>query len=204
MAPAHLLLILLLSSLATSQFYSSYSYNPFYRTQRAALAPDTYSFTPSAPTFVPYSNYPSVSYVYSRFQPTYSSATYPTTYSTSPYSSASTYPSNPTFTSTYPFTSTSTSSYASGPTAASAYPSGYASSSSSSYPPAPTSVAAYPYRSARSSSYSSRQEVVPAWQGRVEGQASTRCHDGTLLPFRARCNKVSQDNLQTQNWSKDV
>ena len=26
----------------------------------------------------------------------------------------------------------------------------------------------------------------------VGGQARTRCHDGVLLPFRARCNKVSR------------
>ena len=29
----------------------------------------------------------------------------------------------------------------------------------------------------------------------MDGQGATRCHDGTLLPFRARCNKVGRGKL---------
>jgi len=30
----------------------------------------------------------------------------------------------------------------------------------------------------------------PAWQGKIDGAGRTRCHDGEVLPFRARCNQV--------------
>jgi len=46
-----------------------------------------------------------------------------------------------------------------------------------------------PSRSSPPSSYTVKTEKA-AWQGKVEGQARTRCHNGVLLPFRARCNKV--------------
>merc|ERR1712168_118434 len=53
-----------------------------------------------------------------------------------------------------------------------------ASSSSSSTPVSSVSVSAK--LTARS----------PAWQGKIDGSGRTRCHDGKILPFRARCNKV--------------
>jgi len=49
-----------------------------------------------------------------------------------------------------------------------------------------------PSRASPPSSYYSTESEKPAWQGKVAGQARTRCHDGVLLPFRARCNKVKE------------
>eukprot|EP00092_Neocalanus_flemingeri_P018180 GFUD01019677.1.p1 GENE.GFUD01019677.1~~GFUD01019677.1.p1 ORF type:complete len:402 (+),score=99.99 GFUD01019677.1:157-1206(+) len=74
---------------------------------------------------------------------------------------------------------------------------GPASSSSSS----PSSSSS----SSSSSSPSSRSSVVsslslassgqqPAWQGKIQGSGATRCHDGKVLPFRARCNKMVECN----------
>jgi len=34
------------------------------------------------------------------------------------------------------------------------------------------------------------EEVVPSWQGKVNGRSVTKCHDGKILSFRARCNQV--------------
>merc|ERR1711936_118506 len=66
------------------------------------------------------------------------------------------------------------------------YPATFSSSSVSS--PVSTSSAVSSGLTARSEE--KEENDSPAWQGRVGGTAHTKCHDGTLLPFRARCNKV--------------
>jgi len=56
------------------------------------------------------------------------------------------------------------------------------SSSASSGSPIITSLSVSRSRSSKTK--------TPAWQGKIDGTGRTRCHDGQILPFRARCNKV--------------
>ena len=44
-------------------------------------------------------------------------------------------------------------------------------------------------RPSRASTPAAPEAAWGAWQGKVGGRGVTRCHDGTLLAFRARCNK---------------
>jgi len=61
---------------------------------------------------------------------------------------------------------------------------GPATSSSSS------SSSSSPSSSVVSSISLSNSAQKPAWQGKMNGSGRTRCHDGQILPFRARCNQI--------------
>jgi len=57
------------------------------------------------------------------------------------------------------------------------------------------------------------KEIVPsvnqkeAWQGKVGNSYHTRCHNGKLLPFRSRCNKIEEcseaEDEYNCDWHKD-
>merc|ERR1719245_256858 len=72
-------------------------------------------------------------------------------------------------------------------------PESSSSSSSSSISSSSSSISSSSSSSTPVSSVSVSAKLTarsPAWQGKIDGSGRTRCHDGKILPFRARCNKV--------------
>jgi len=50
-------------------------------------------------------------------------------------------------------------------------------------------------RSARFAEGLVQKNNNPAWQGKLNGKAVTRCHDGQLLGFRQKCNKIAECSM---------
>merc|ERR1711971_22381 len=162
-------ILLIIFPLALSQFSTSYSYSPYYSTQTPA---SPYFPTSRFTSFTPYTSYPSVSYLRPGFRNQNSKNVF-----SSYRSLGNQMQRNQKM---YPTFQTQRS-----------YNQAYIKPKSGRnmiraqvknfYPDqiSPSLTAALP-----------EPEVTPAWQGKVDGRAVTKCHDGKILPFRARCNKV--------------
>jgi len=171
-------LLLILFPLAFSQFHTSYSYRPYYSTQAAASSPFfTSRFTP----FTPYTSYPSVSYLRPGFrnqnlENVFSSYRSP---SNQMQRNGKMYPTFPTqrrlinhnqrrgYSQTYIKPSRKMN---------------RALKPVKNFYPDQIRTSLIPVLP--------QPEVTPSWQGKVDGRAVTKCHDGKVLPFRARCDKV--------------
>merc|ERR1719245_2991094 len=86
-------------------------------------------------------------------------------------------------------------------------PESSSSSSSSSISSSSSSISSSSSSSTPVSSVSVSAKLTarsPAWQGKIDGSGRTRCHDGKILPFRARCNKVEECDGQQRKSSGGV
>merc|ERR1712130_631960 len=161
MASPFLLLILPLLPLTLSQFQPSYSYSPSYYTTQTSSAP---FFTSPFTKFTPYTSYPSVSYLHTGFRNQNLKNVF-SSYRSPSYQMQRTGKMFPDF-----------------------------STQRRNMNRAPKSVKKFYPDQIRTPLIPAlpKPEVTPAWQyqGKEDGRAVTKCHDGKVLPFRARCDKV--------------